>query len=699
MDSGILALMYNASLLIVLAMVYELGYSLPRDLKRFEKIGSGLLIGLLGIAIMYLPFRLAPGIHIDTRSILLGISGLFMGPLPMIIAGIVTTAFRIYQSGAGTITGVIIIWTSGGLGVLWRMKYGSRKLGVRGFYLFGLLLHIAMIASFTTLPAPHALEVTRAIAIPVLIVYPVATTILGLLMAQRRERNQLLERLRASEERYANLFDNTHTMLLVVDPDDGSILEANPAAQAFYGWSAEEFRRMTTYEIHTMPREKVAAEMARAKSEERNYFIFQHRRADGTTVDVEVHSSPVPWNEKPALVSVVHDITRRKTYEGKLRESEHRFRTLVEGAPDAIFVQAGGRFAFVNEKALDLFGAESPEQLLDTQVIDRMHPDYREAGAERMRMLNEEILPASSLEQVYLRLDGTPVDVDVSAVPVNHEGQRGAVVFVRDVSERKELERAQAEVEAQMIQQQKMESIGTLAGGVAHEINNPINGIINYAQLILDERGMEDPAAGYAREIMAESERVADITTNLLQFARPGYQVQSPARVADIVSRTLSLINTVVKRDQIDLRVDVPEDLPRVRCRSQQIQQVILNLLTNGRDALNERYPGYDPNKVISIAAGLVQKEERDWVRISVEDRGMGIPAEARDRLFEPFFTTKERGRGTGLGLAISYGIIRDHGGELAFETRPGVGTVFTVDLPITPSDDDDEEDDDRGMT
>jgi len=284
-------------------------------------------------------------------------------------------------------------------------------------------------------------------------------------------------------------------------------------------------------------------------------------------------------------------------------------------------------------------------------------------------------------------------------VPVNHEGQRGAVVFVRDVSERKELERAQAEVEAQMIQQQKMESIGTLAGGVAHEINNPINGIINYAQLILDERGMEDPAAGYAREIMAESERVADITTNLLQFARPGYQVQSPARVADIVSRTLSLINTVVKRDQIDLRVDVPEDLPRVRCRSQQIQQVIMNLLTNGRDALNERYPGYDPNKVISIAAVLAQKEGRDWVRISVEDRGMGIPEEARDRLFEPFFTTKQRGRGTGLGLAISYGIIRDHGGELAFETRPGVGTVFTVDLPITPSDDDDEEDDDRGMT
>jgi signal transduction histidine kinase len=283
---------------------------------------------------------------------------------------------------------------------------------------------------------------------------------------------------------------------------------------------------------------------------------------------------------------------------------------------------------------------------------------------------------------------------------------------------------ARQAMEAQLTQSQKLESIGTLAGGVAHEINNPINGIMNYARLIFDRLDAENPLREYASEITKETERVAQIVRSLLTFARQEKQFHSPARPADIVNATLSLIRTVLRHDQIALEVDVPEALPQIKCRSQQIQQVLMNLITNARDALNERYPGYDGNKKIIITARLVEhgtrdgeggmgKGERgmqnaergenssdgvppskfrlpsselgshDWVRLTVEDHGAGIPREIRDRIFDPFFSTKPKDKGTGLGLSISHGIVKDHRGQLRFETEERWGTRFHLDLPV----------------
>jgi len=243
--------------------------------------------------------------------------------------------------------------------------------------------------------------------------------------------------------------------------------------------------------------------------------------------------------------------------------------------------------------------------------------------------------------------------------------------------------------ETQLRHQQKLESIGTLAGGVAHEINNPINGVMNYAQLIKDglTSGDYDGATltEFAGEIIHETERVATIVRDLLTFARQDKQQSySPGRAIDIVKATMSLIRTVIKHDQIALEIDVAEDLPDIRCRSQQIQQVLMNLMTNARDALNQRYPGYHENKVMRVAAQLVSRGSGQCVRITVEDHGAGIPPDARERIFDPFFTTKPRDAGTGLGLAISHGIIREHRGELHLETVPGKYTRFHLDLPLT---------------
>lgn len=249
---------------------------------------------------------------------------------------------------------------------------------------------------------------------------------------------------------------------------------------------------------------------------------------------------------------------------------------------------------------------------------------------------------------------------------------------------RVQAERERRRYEAMLRQQQKLESIGTLAGGVAHEINNPISGIIGYATLIEERLGADDPLREFAQEIGHEGARVTEIVRNLLSFARRESSSHSPALISDIIGNTLSLVRTVIRRDQIDLQISVDANIPALRCHSQQIQQVIMNLFTNGRDALNARYEGHDDDKIMSLSAEPFHLDGEPWVRITVEDHGSGIPDDIADRIFDPFFTTKDRAMGTGLGLSICRGIIEEHFGRLYFESKPGVCTRFHLELPIS---------------
>ncbi len=152
---------------------------------------------------------------------------------------------------------------------------------------------------------------------------------------------------------------------------------------------------------------------------------------------------------------------------------------------------------------------------------------------------------------------------------------------------------------------------------------------------------------------------------------------------SDIINGPTSLINSVIKRDQINLQMYIPDDLPEIKCRSQQIQQVIMSLLTNARDALNSKYFGYDQNKIITVTCRQYSKSNRRWVQIIVEDHGNGIPKEIQQNIFNPFYTTKRRDKRSGLGLSISYGIVKDHHGSLSFETVSGQYTKFLLDLPV----------------
>ncbi|MCB9789090.1 MAG: CHASE domain-containing protein [Deltaproteobacteria bacterium] len=241
-----------------------------------------------------------------------------------------------------------------------------------------------------------------------------------------------------------------------------------------------------------------------------------------------------------------------------------------------------------------------------------------------------------------------------------------------------------AALEVRVREQQRLESLGTLAAGVAHEINNPLTGIMGYAEMLSEDA----PPGGTEREragrILREALRVKEIVRGLLTFSRRESPVMEPADPAALVQSTLVLMRTVLRKDAIDLRVETPDGLPQVRCHPQGLQQVLMNLLTNARDAVAARPEG---SRVVTLSLRRLDAARPPRVRFTVEDNGVGIPAESLDRIFEPFYTTKSRERGTGLGLSVSFGIVRDHGGDLLVESEPGRGTRFHIDIPIWQGD------------
>jgi PAS domain S-box-containing protein len=371
----------------------------------------------------------------------------------------------------------------------------------------------------------------------------------------------------------------------------------------------------------------------------------------------------------------------RERAEESVQDSEARYRMLFEEAQDGMALADAetGRLVECNH-ALCLMVERKKEELAG-QLQSILHPLETDTGKLSQTFQQHQSMdPGRALEDCLLSKSGKRIPVEIRAARLQMKGRNYLLGIFRDITDRRKAEEERVNMLAQLVQSQKLESIGTLAGGVAHEINNPINGIMNYARLISDKLSKDDPIQEYATEIVTETERVATIVRNLLQFARQEEQSHSPARMVDIVNAVLLLIRTILQHDQIEMEVNVPEDLPMIKCRSQQIQQVIMNLLTNSRDTLNEKYPGHHEDKIIRITA---QETADHWIRFTVEDHGTGVSTENRERVFDPFFTTKPKSKGTGLGLSISHTIVEDHGGELNMESEPGCWTRFHVDLPV----------------
>jgi two-component system cell cycle sensor histidine kinase/response regulator CckA len=530
------------------------------------------------------------------------------------------------------------------------------------------------------------------------------------------------------------------------------------------------------------------------------------RRKDGSRIEVSLLVSPVNVAENQVAVYCIYrDITRRKHAEEELRESEERYRRLVELSPDAVWVRRGEKIIFINSAGVKLLGGNTPEDVIGKPAIDFIHPEHREVAAQRMAKLQSPGQTVPFLEEKFVRLDGSTVDVEVAAASFKIGKESASQVIVHDLTERKRAERellaaetrfrllveqlpaitymagfgAEGEwsyvspqieailgftpaewmadsklwfqrmhpddagrvigleeksrasgqpysaeyrlqardgkyhwftdiatvvrdangveslqgvitdvtqtkmLEAQFRQAQKMEAVGQLAGGIAHDFNNLLMVIRGHTDLLLNSGG------GQPRENIVQIQKAADraaaLTRQLLAFSR--MQVLQP-EVLDL-NRVVADMASMIERlfgSNIEFIFSTDPQLGRVRADAGQLEQVLLNLAVNARDAMpgggclrirteNVSFAPGDPRPLPAIGDG-------DYAALIVRDTGEGMDAETQARIFEPFFTTKEKGRGTGLGLATVYGIVKQSGGFIFVDSAPGQGAAFTIYLP-----------------
>ncbi len=492
--------------------------------------------------------------------------------------------------------------------------------------------------------------------------------------------------LKDSQERFKLLFEDAPLGYQSLN-EDGIILTVNNAWAEMLGYEKDEVigKPFNNFIVgdHVYYCMRKFQEF---KSRGTSHANFEMLKKSGERIKVHLDGR-ISINENNGFFQthcIIKDVTEQLIAERTLIDSEKKYSAMIQNMSDVIMILGdNAEITYASPNIESLFGWNSIDLLGQPGVMLVHHEDADYISAqfgELIKKHNE----VSKMEFRVMCKNGETRNIDLVAKNLMKDKDiSGVLLNFHDITERVRLEREKLEMDQYVRNQQKLNAIGTLASGIAHEINNPINGIMNYSQVILDDKNDSDIVESCANEILRETDRVSGIVRNLLDFSRQQKQEYSEADVSEIVAKTLSLIKTTLRHDGINLQIDIDKDLPKIKCKASQIQQVIMNLVTNARDSLNEKFPEEDDGKIIKIAA-YEDNSNESFVCIEVSDTGNGIPADVQDRIFDPFFTTKDRDEGTGLGLSISHGIIKEHGGSLTFVTKRNHYTKFFINIPVS---------------
>jgi two-component system, cell cycle sensor histidine kinase and response regulator CckA len=490
--------------------------------------------------------------------------------------------------------------------------------------------------------------------------------------------------LREGEARFRTLVENAPDAIVVLDTESGKFCDCNENALRLFRLTREELMRCGPGELSpafqpdAQPSALAAREWVDRATGATPYFVWTHRNSQGEEIPCEVRVVRLPSPARNLIRGSILDITERKRGEEALRESEARYRGLVNNATYGIYwVTLDGDLLDANPALVQMLGYESIEELLDIDNTLLLYRDsaVREAVANRYRNHDR-----GDATVEWKRQNGKTISVRLIGRR-SRDARRNTdcvEVIVEDVTERIALEK-------QLRQGQKFGAIGQLAGGIAHDFNNIIGAILGWAEMGLEETGAESRLHRHFEKIRHQAVRAVALTRQLLAFARR--QILEP-RNMDMnqnVTETLSLLEKVIGSN-----IEIKTNLTLVRADPTQVDQVIMNLCINARDAM----PG---GGCLTIETGDAVFDEKycalhsfarpgHYTMLAVTDTGTGMDAATLDRIFEPFFTTKETGKGTGLGLATVYGIVSQHDGFLQVYSEVNIGTTFRIYLPVTPT-------------
>ena len=506
------------------------------------------------------------------------------------------------------------------------------------------------------------------------------------------------EKLRRSEAFHRSLVDSASDAIFTASPD-GRYADVNRAACELLGYAREELIGLRVADT-TLPEDlpSVEANLERMRRGERVIRVRSMRRKDGSTVRVEISGSLLPDGH---LLGVGRDITERERVERELRDSEERFRGLIERFPIPLVVHSAGTIDFVNTATVRVMGGGTPESFLGKPLLDLFHPDSRPDADTRIARLHETAHPVGVIREMFLRRDGVTIDVELMGTAITYRGRPASQLVFRDVSAEVREEKERERLAAQLRQAQRLETIGTLAGGIAHDFNNIIQAVLGFAEMAKADVPPRSRTSGDLDNIILAARRAKHLVEQILMFSRLDDRERRLVDLRPIVLESLELLRATIPKT-LEIRHDLVDRECRVFADPTQVQQVVMNLGTNSFQAMREK--GTCIEVVLDLVAETEERveggggkepdhgttaregEAMTWVRLRVRDDGPGMPDSVRDRIFEPFFTTKDIGEGTGLGLSVVHGIASSHGARISVDAEPGVGTTFEILWPAAGS-------------
>ena len=398
--------------------------------------------------------------------------------------------------------------------------------------------------------------------------------------------------------------------------------------------------------------------------EERTACLYCYPVRSGTKID--------------ALVLMDFDFPVLAGLEEKLRRSNAFLRNLILSALDGVIAaDKTGKILIFNDAAAEICGYTVDEALNRLDIRDIYPGEDARQVMEKLR--SEDHGGGGKLKSYQVNLlgkNGDTIPISLNAAIIYEDRREVATIgFFRDLRETLRMKEALEKTQIQLLQSEKMASLGKLAAGVAHQLNNPLGGITLFTKLVMEEYDIEDKAREDLQRILKDAERCRDTVKELLEFARQTRQEMRPHDVNQALSRTLFLLENQAIFQNIEIEKDLAPALPPVPADIQQLNHMFMNIILNAVEAMEGRG---------SLRLRTALSQERNQVIIEISDTGPGIPEDVVPRIFEPFFTTKEEGKGTGLGLSLVYGIVEDHGGHITAESKVGEGTTFIIELPLT---------------
>ncbi|MFH1115975.1 MAG: PAS domain S-box protein [Pseudomonadota bacterium] len=492
-----------------------------------------------------------------------------------------------------------------------------------------------------------------------------------------------VERLKESEKRFKTMFNEAPLGIALIDSLTGRIYEVNLKFAKIAGRTMEQMTNIDWMSItHPDDVQEDIDNMALFNTGKIPGFQMQKRylHLDGTAVWINMTIAPLKAEDKYRHhhLCMIEDITERKLAEEFLKASTERFRSLIEASPIGMSIFRQGKPQYVNPAMMHMFGHESEAEILGSGVEDLYEPGSGDLIKKLMTTSLEGMPVPYHQEARGLKKSGKAFDISMWMVKIEFEGDPAILTFMLDVSEEKSLR-------SQLFQAQKMEAVGTLAGGVAHDFNNLLTVVMGFSELLLIDKDEQDPAYADLQKIHKAGQKGADLVRRLLSFSRKSEIKPRPLNLNHQIEQLEKMLTRTIPK-MIKIELSLADGLFPVNADPTQMDQVLMNLAMNAKDAIP------DGGKLTIETANVFLDEEYartylgakpgGYVLLSVSDTGHGMNKETLDHIFEPFYTTKEVGKGTGLGLAMVYGIVHQHGGQVRCYSEPGRGTSFKIYLP-----------------